>query len=119
MGVTVGVAGATGYVGGELLRLIDAHPHLDLGPVTGHSSAGVPLGEVHPHLVSLADRRVAPTEPAALADADLVFLALPHGRWAAVAAALPASAKVVDLGADHRLADATQWQRYYGGAHAG
>jgi N-acetyl-gamma-glutamyl-phosphate reductase len=119
MGVTVGVAGATGYVGGELLRLIAGHPHLDLGPVTGHTSAGIPLGEVHPHLVTFADRTVAATEPAALADADLVFLALPHGRSAALAAALRAPVKVVDLGADHRLRDGAQWQRYYGGAHAG
>jgi N-acetyl-gamma-glutamyl-phosphate reductase len=119
MGVTVGVAGATGYVGGELLRLIASHPYLDLGPITGHGSAGMPLGEVHPHLATLAGRTVSPTEPAALADADLVFLALPHGRSAAVAAALPASVKVVDLGADHRLRDSASWQRYYGGPHAG
>jgi N-acetyl-gamma-glutamyl-phosphate reductase len=118
MGVTVGVAGATGYAGGELLRLIAAHPHLDIGPVTGHTAAGDRLGDVHPHLVSLAERRVSVTEPAVLADADLVFLALPHGRSAELAETLPTSVKVVDLGADHRLRDSAQWQRYYGGPYA-
>ena len=78
MGTTVAVAGASGYAGGELLRLLSAHPELDVGPVTAHTSAGERLGSVHPHLVSLADRVLAPTEPAELAEADLVFLALPH-----------------------------------------
>src|SRR5690606_14913465 len=87
--------------------------------VTGHSQAGSPLAAAHPHLGSLADLTVAPTTPAVLADADLVFLALPHGESAALAAALPATVKVVDLGADHRLRDAQAWRRYYGGEHAG
>src|SRR4029453_14478535 len=103
MGIRVAVAGASGYAGGELLRLIAGHPHLELASATAHDSAGARLSEVHPHLVSLGDRVLGRTEPAALADADLVFLALPHGQSAALAAALPAAAKVVDLGADHRL----------------
>jgi N-acetyl-gamma-glutamyl-phosphate reductase len=119
MGIRVAVAGASGYAGGELLRLIAGHPHLELASATAHDSAGARLSEVHPHLVSLGDRVLGRTEPAALADADLVFLALPHGQSAALAAALPAAAKVVDLGADHRLADPHAWVRYYGGAHAG
>jgi N-acetyl-gamma-glutamyl-phosphate reductase len=119
MGVRVAVAGATGYAGGELLRLLAGHPDVDVTVVTGHSSAGVPLGAVHPHLRSLAHLPVSATDPAALATADLVFLALPHGESAAIAAELPAGVKIVDLGADHRLHDAAAWDRYYGGTHAG
>src|SRR5690242_15616041 len=105
MGIRVTVAGASGYAGGELLRLIAGHPHLDLALATANSQAGQPLGAVHPHLRRFADVVLADTSPAALADADLVFLALPHGESAAVAAQLPESVKVVDLGSDHRL----QW----------
>ncbi|GIJ51537.1 N-acetyl-gamma-glutamyl-phosphate reductase [Virgisporangium aliadipatigenens] len=119
MGLTVSVAGASGYAGGELLRLISAHPHLDLGAVTAHSQAGARLGDVHPQLVSIGDRVLTSADPAALAESDLVFLALPHGQSAALAAQLPERVKVVDLGADFRLRDASSWERYYGGPHAG
>ncbi|GAA1819149.1 N-acetyl-gamma-glutamyl-phosphate reductase [Planosporangium flavigriseum] len=119
MGMRVAVAGASGYAGGELLRLIAGHPHFELAVATGQSQAGSPLGAVHPHLVTYADHVLAPTDPAALAEADLVFLALPHGESAAVAAQLPAHTKVVDLGADHRLIDPGAWTRYYPGPHAG
>jgi N-acetyl-gamma-glutamyl-phosphate reductase len=119
MGLTVSVAGASGYAGGELLRLVAGHPHLEVGAVTAHGSAGAPVSDVHPHLVSMAGLRFAATDPAALAESDLVFLALPHGESAAVAAALPATVKVVDLGADFRLRDAAAWSAYYSGPHAG
>jgi len=119
MGVQVAVAGASGYAGGELLRLLLGHPGLELGALTAHGQAGQPVGAVHPHLVPLADRELVATEPAALAGADLVFLALPHGTSAAVAAGLPPSTRVVDLGADFRLRDAADWQRWYAGPHAG
>jgi N-acetyl-gamma-glutamyl-phosphate reductase len=119
MGIRVAVAGASGYAGGELLRLVAGHPELELVLATGHSQAGATLRAVHPHLVTLADLPLAPTDPAELAGADLVFLALPHGESAALAAALPPEVAVVDLGADHRLTDAASWARYYGGAHAG
>ncbi|SCL30328.1 N-acetyl-gamma-glutamyl-phosphate reductase [Micromonospora pallida] len=118
MGIRIGVAGASGYAGGELLRLIAGHPEFDLVAATAHSQAGQPVSAVHPQLAGL-DLTLAATDPAALADADLVFLALPHGQSAALAATLPSTVKVVDLGADHRLADAAAWQRYYGGTHAG
>jgi len=119
MGVRVAVAGASGYAGGELLRLIAGHPQLELAAATAHTQAGVRIADVHPHLLSLGDQAFTVTDPAALATADLVFLALPHGESGAVAAALPGHVKVVDLGADHRLRDAAQWARYYSGAHAG
>src|SRR5438046_3113672 len=119
MGARVAVAGASGYAGGEVLRLLAGHPDLEIIAVTGHSQAGAPLVSVHPHLLSLAGLTLSATGPAALADADLVFLALPHGESAALAAQLPASVKIVDLGADHRLRSAAEWAGYYGGPHAG
>jgi N-acetyl-gamma-glutamyl-phosphate reductase len=118
MGIQVAVAGASGYAGGELLRLIAGHPEFDLVAATAHSQAGLPVAAVHPQLTGL-DLVLGRTDPAGLADADLVFLALPHGESAAVAAALPETVRVVDLGADHRLVDAAAWTRYYGGPHAG
>ncbi len=119
MGVRVAVAGASGYAGGELLRLIAGPPELELVAATAHQQAGTPLAAVHPHLPSYGDLVLSATDPAALSGADLVFLALPHGRSAALAAALPDTTKVVDLGADHRLADPAAWARYYSGPHAG
>jgi len=117
MGIRVAVAGASGYAGGELLRLIAGHPEFDLVAATAHSQAGLPVAAVHPQLVGL-DLVLGRTEPAALADADLVLLALPHGESAALAATLPDGVRVVDLGADHRLTDGAAWARYYDGAHA-
>jgi N-acetyl-gamma-glutamyl-phosphate reductase len=119
MGIRVAVAGASGYAGGELLRLIAGHPELELVAATGRSQAGATLHAVHPHLVTLADLPLAATDPAALAGVDLVFLALPHGESGALAAALPPDVAVVDLGADHRLTDAEAWGRYYRTPHAG
>ena len=123
MGLVAAVAGASGYAGGELLRLLNAHPDLEVGPLSAAGNAGRRLGEVHPQLVSLADRVLLATsgEPGdpAFEGADVVFLALPHGASAAVVASLPPNARVVDLGADFRLEDAAEWARFYGGEHAG
>jgi len=118
MGIRVAVAGASGYAGGELLRLVAGHPELDLVAATAHSSAGTPVASVHPHLTSV-DITLGATDPDTLGDADLVFLALPHGESAALAARVPAAVKIVDLGADFRLRDPVAWERYYGGPHAG
>jgi N-acetyl-gamma-glutamyl-phosphate reductase len=119
MGYRVAIAGASGYAGGELLRLVAAHPDLDLVAVTAHGNAGESVGAVHPQLRSVAHLTFAETTPDALADADLVFLALPHGASGAFAEQLPAHQKIVDLGADHRLVDAASYERYYGGEHPG
>lgn len=118
MGITAAVAGASGYAGGELLRLLAGHAEFDLVAATAHSQAGLPVAAVHPQLAGL-DLTLTVTDAATLSDADLVFLALPHGQSAALAAQLPPGVKIVDLGADFRLADAGQWARYYGGTHAG
>lgn len=118
MGLSVAVAGASGYAGGELLRLLAAHPRLDVRTVTGHGSAGQSLGEVQPHLASYADLEVQETTPEVLAGHDVVFLALPHGQSGALAERLDPDVLVVDAGADHRLADEADWRAFYpGGWH--
>src|ERR1035438_4646854 len=95
MGVRVVVAGAGGYAGGELLRLIAGHPDLELGPVTAGSNAGAAVTALHPHLSQLADRTFEETDPDRLASADLVFLALHHEESAAMAARLPPDGPVL------------------------
>lgn len=120
----VAVAGASGYAGGEILRLLLGHPacadgRLAIGALTAAASAGSTLGEHHPHLMPLAQRVVEPTDVATLAGHDVVFLALPHGHSAALAEQLGPDALIVDCGADFRLTDAAAWERFYGSAHAG
>jgi N-acetyl-gamma-glutamyl-phosphate reductase len=117
--VRAAVAGASGYAGGELLRLLLAHPAISIGALTAAGNAGSPLGELHPQLLPLADRVLQPTTPDVLAGHDLVFLALPHGASGELAAQLPADAVVVDCGADHRLHDPAAWAEFYPGDHAG
>jgi len=112
----VGVVGASGYSGGELLRLLTCHPHFELTLACAGTQAGEFVTDIHPGLLALDDVRFAPTDVGLLADLDLVFVALPHGESAAVTEALPDCVKVVDLGADHRLADGAAWQAYYGGS---
>ena len=119
MGVRVAVAGASGYAGGELLRLIAAHPDLELGPVTAGSNAGAPVTAVHPQLAEFADRTFEETDPDRLASADLVFLALHHEQSAAIAARLPAEVAVIDLSASFRLSDPGNWAAFYRTEHAG
>ena len=119
MRMRIAVAGASGYVGGEVLRLARGHPEVEIGAVTAGESAGSVLGAHQPHLPSLADRTIVETTPDQLAGHDVVFLALPHGRSAELAAQLSDDVLVVDCGADHRLTDPAAWQRWYGGDHAG
>jgi N-acetyl-gamma-glutamyl-phosphate reductase len=122
MGARVAVAGASGYAGGELLRLLAGHPDLEVGAITAGGSAGKSVGEVHAHLAgvaALAGRVFEPHDAAGLTGCDLVFAALPAGHSAALAAGLPASVKVVDLAPDFRLADPAAWARHYDGEHPG
>jgi N-acetyl-gamma-glutamyl-phosphate reductase len=119
MGVPVAVVGASGYAGGELLRLLAGHPGMDVVAATAHSNAGQPLTDLHPQLVSYGDLVLSESTPDVLAAAELVFVALPHGASPEVVAGLPERTKVVDLGADFRLTDAEAWQRYYGTPYAG
>lgn len=120
--VRVAVAGASGYAGGEILRLLCAHPAVEIGAVTGASNAGQRLGALQPHLLPLADRVIEQTTVEVLGGHDVVFLALPHGQSGAIAAALPEEVVVIDCGADFRLADSALWEKFYGtenGGHAG
>ena len=120
----VAVAGASGYAGGEILRLLLGHPacsdgRLAIGAVTAAASAGSTLGEHHPHLTPLAQRTLEPTELTVLAGHDVVFLALPHGNSAALAEQLDPDTLIIDCGADFRLTDAAAWEHFYGSPHAG
>jgi N-acetyl-gamma-glutamyl-phosphate reductase len=119
MRMRIAVAGASGYAGGELLRLLLGHPEAEIGALTAGGSAGSRLGTHQPHLLPLADRVLEETSPGVLAGHDVVFLALPHGRSAELAAELDDDVLVVDCGADHRLTDPAAWTRWYGGSHAG
>lgn len=117
--ITVAVAGASGYAGGEVLRLLLSHPNVEIGALTAASSAGTALGTHHPHLIPLADRILQPTTAEVLSGHDVVFLGLPHGQSGAVAAQLGEDVMVIDLGADFRLQSADDWTEFYGGEHAG
>ncbi|HEY9416751.1 MAG TPA: N-acetyl-gamma-glutamyl-phosphate reductase [Pseudonocardia sp.] len=115
----IAVAGASGYAGGELLRLLLTHPDVEIGALTAGGNAGSRLGEHQPHLLPLADRMLVETDPDVLAAHDVVFLALPHGHSAALASQLGEDTVVIDCGADHRLSDQAAWDRWYGGEYAG
>ncbi len=117
--VTVAVAGASGYAGGEVLRLLLGHPEVTIGALTAHGSAGSPVGEHQQHLVPLAGRELLPTTAENLAGHDVVVLALPHGASGPLAAELDAATLVVDVSADHRLVDPAAWDTFYPGPHPG
>ena len=112
---TVAVAGATGYAGGEALRILAAHPDFEVTCVAGHSSVGQKLGRHMPHIPQLADLTVEDTTAEVLNGHDVIILALPHGASGALAAQLDPGAVVVDLGADHRLEERSAWDAFYGG----
>ena len=119
MSVSVAVAGASGYAGGEVLRLLLGHPDVEIGALTAGSNAGEELGSLQPHLLPLADRVLLETTVETLTGHDVVFLGLPHGQSAAIAQALGDDTVVIDCGADFRLTDPEQWVSFYGGEHAG
>jgi N-acetyl-gamma-glutamyl-phosphate reductase len=116
MTYTVAVSGASGYAGGEILRLLADHPDIEIRTVTAHSNAGQPLIQHQPHLRSLAHLELQDTTPEILAGHDIVFLALPHGQSGQYTDALGAVPLVIDAGADHRLTSKSSWDAFYGGA---
>jgi N-acetyl-gamma-glutamyl-phosphate reductase len=119
MSLSVAVAGASGYAGAELLRLLSSHPQFDVTTVTAYQNAGQPLTTVHPHLRSLAHLTLVETSTETLAGHDVVFLALPHGKSGELTDALPENTLVVDCGADHRLENPDDWDAFYGGDYHG
>jgi len=122
MAYRIAVAGATGYAGGELLRVLLGHPLFEIGTLTARSSVGDRFGQHHPHLTPLADRIVFETTAEALAGHDVIALALPHGASGAIAAELEARSPrsiLIDLGADHRLTSPAAWAAFYGGEYQG
>lgn len=113
------VVGASGYAGGEILRLLLQHPQVEIGALTAASSAGTRLGAIHPSLTPLADRIIEDTTASTVRHHDVVFMALPHGHSAALVAELGDDVIVIDCGADFRLGDAEQWERFYDTPYAG
>ena len=113
------VIGASGYAGGELLRLLAVHPHFQVTAISAHSNAGELVTSVHPHLTTHTGEKFLAVSEIDFSDIELVFIALPHGESALLIKKIPTTAKIVDLGADYRLEDSAQWEKYYGGAHAG
>ncbi|MBM7051256.1 N-acetyl-gamma-glutamyl-phosphate reductase [Rothia sp. ZJ1223] len=119
MSISVAVTGATGYAGGEVLRLLATHPEVEVKTVTAHSNAGQRLGGVAPHLRKYAEMMISETSPETLIGHDVVFMMLPHGASAQIAAQLPVNTLVIDAGADHRLNSAEDWEKFYQSEHAG
>lgn len=119
MTLSAAIAGASGYAGGEVIRLLSGHPLIAPKTFTAHSNVGQTMGGVQPHLRAYADQVFVDTTAKNLAGHDVVFLALPHGKSGALAAeiaALSPEALIVDCGADHRLHDEGDWADFYGGS---
>ena len=115
----IGVVGASGYSGGELLRLLLGHPDFAIEYIAAGSQAGSQITAIHPQLTPLASERFESTDVDRMNDCELIFFALPHGESARLIAQINPEIRVVDLGADFRLESSEAWEKYYGGAHAG
>ena len=114
-----GIVGASGYAGGELLRLLSSHPHFEITYISAGANAGELITSIHPALTAFAGQRFAETTTSAINECELVFIALPHGESAKLIAGLREDLKIVDLGADYRLSSPEKWEKYYGGSYAG
>ncbi len=113
------VIGASGYSGGELLRILAGHPNFEVAAISAHSNAGEDVTSIHPFLHSYLGRKFVEVASIDWKEIDFAFLALPHGESAKISLEIPQNIKVVDLGADFRLEDPLMWEKYYGGNHAG
>lgn len=113
------VIGASGYAGGELLRLLSIHPHLQVTQVSAHSNAGELITSVHPHLTTHNGEKFLSIDALDFSDIDVAFVALPHGQSSLISKKFAANTKVIDLGADFRLEEESQWKKYYDGDYAG
>lgn len=117
--MNIGVVGASGYAGGELLRLLSNHPKFKITYVAANSNAGELVTSLHPHLIQFDQERFKSLDMDLINKCDLLFIALPHGESAKLIPNINQNIKIVDLGADFRLTDANQWQKYYGSDYAG
>jgi N-acetyl-gamma-glutamyl-phosphate reductase len=113
----IGVMGASGYVGADLVRLLAGHPQAEIALLTANAHAGKPLAAVFPHLGGLDLPDLIRVEDADWADLDVAFCALPHGTTQEIIAGLPERLKVVDLSADFRLRDVAVYAQWYGHEH--
>lgn len=119
MALSVAIAGASGYVGGELMRLVANHPELTLKTVTANSNVGQSVSSLHPENLAHADLVFVENNATNLQGHDVVFLAMPHSKSAEVASWLGDTKLILDCGADFRLENATDWEKFYGTKHAG
>jgi N-acetyl-gamma-glutamyl-phosphate reductase len=115
--IKVGILGASGYTGSELVRLLVRHPKVEIALLTADRHAGKPMGDVFPHLARLVLPDLVSIEDANWAELDFVFCALPHATTQKVIAGLPEGLKVCDLSADFRLRDVATYAEWYGGEH--
>ncbi|MGB1869197.1 MAG: N-acetyl-gamma-glutamyl-phosphate reductase, partial [Porticoccaceae bacterium] len=115
----VGIVGATGYTGAELLRLLAGHPNAKVTLITSRTQAGVPVADLYPSLRGVVDLCFSEPVVDSLASCDLVFFATPHGvAQSTVPAILATGTKVIDLSADFRIRDIPLWEQWYGQPHA-
>jgi N-acetyl-gamma-glutamyl-phosphate reductase len=115
----VGIVGGTGYTGVELLRLLAAHPHVELAVITSRAEAGTAVAKIFPSLRGRVGLSFSAPDPEALGGCDLVFFATPNGiAMGQVRALLDKGSRVIDLSADFRLRDVAEWERWYKAKHA-
>jgi N-acetyl-gamma-glutamyl-phosphate reductase len=115
----IAVVGASGYAGGELLRLLAGHPKFEISYIAAGSNAGELITNLHPQLTNFAGRKFESTNVEMIDKCQLAFIALPHGESAKLISQIDKNVKIVDLGADFRLQNPESWLKYYGGEHAG
>lgn len=115
----IAVVGASGYAGGELLRLLAGHPKFEISYIAAGSNAGELITNLHPQLTNFAGRKFESTNVEMINKCQLAFIALPHGESAKLISQIDKNVKIVDLGADFRLKDSGKWAKYYSGEHAG
>ena len=115
----VAIVGASGYAGGELLRILIQHPKFHVTEICAGSNAGELITSIHPHLQEFNERSFTSVDTGALNNCDLVFTALPHGESSKLISAIDSKVKVVDLGADFRLESSASWNSYYNTPYAG
>jgi N-acetyl-gamma-glutamyl-phosphate reductase len=115
----IAVVGASGYAGGELLRLLAGHPKFEISYIAAGSNAGELITNLHPQLTNFAGRKFESTNVEMINKCQLAFIALPHGESAKLISQIDKNVKIVDLGADFRLQNPKSWLKYYGGEHAG